>query len=112
MTSQHLEQLLNSITRVCIAVIGDFCLDAYWFLDPTAGEVSLESKLLTRAVARQDSSPVGGRQCPCRHHRCSSSGTQTAATFFDVATGATIQKLFQTGTASPEEIFSLADAAS
>jgi bifunctional ADP-heptose synthase (sugar kinase/adenylyltransferase)/phosphoglycolate phosphatase-like HAD superfamily hydrolase len=53
MTSNELQQLLDELRHVRIAIIGDFCLDAYWFLDPAAGERSLETGLMTRPVARQ-----------------------------------------------------------
>lgn len=48
-----LEALLEAIRSVSIAVLGDFCLDAYWFLDESASETSLETGLATRPVARQ-----------------------------------------------------------
>jgi rfaE bifunctional protein kinase chain/domain len=54
-----LRQLLSDITRIRIAVIGDFCLDAYWFMDLSASEVSLETRRPTRPVARQRYSPGG-----------------------------------------------------
>jgi bifunctional ADP-heptose synthase (sugar kinase/adenylyltransferase) len=53
MTAQHLQQLLADIRRVRVGVLGDFCLDAYWTLDPGLSEISIETGLATRAVASQ-----------------------------------------------------------
>ncbi|MGA2480805.1 MAG: PfkB family carbohydrate kinase, partial [Spirochaetia bacterium] len=39
--------------RVRIAVIGDFCLDAYWNLDASLSEISIETGLATRPVRSQ-----------------------------------------------------------
>ncbi len=48
-----LEDLLHDIRSARIAIVGDFCLDAYWFLDPAHEENSLETGLRTRAVREQ-----------------------------------------------------------
>lgn len=53
MTSKELEQLLADISGARIAVIGDYCLDSYWFIDAAASEISLETRLPTRPVSRQ-----------------------------------------------------------
>lgn len=53
MTPLELTNLLEKISRISVAIIGDFCLDAYWFLDPSRAEPSLETGLVTRPVARQ-----------------------------------------------------------
>ncbi len=53
MISQHLCGLLSDIRNVRIGVLGDFCLDAYWTLDPGLSEISIETGLATRAVASQ-----------------------------------------------------------
>jgi rfaE bifunctional protein kinase chain/domain len=53
MVSEHLRELLSDIRNVRIGVLGDFCLDAYWTLDPALSEVSIETGLATRAVDRQ-----------------------------------------------------------
>ncbi len=50
MTRERLQEILNKIKQVNIAVYGDFCLDAYWFLDPRGGEISAETGLHSRAV--------------------------------------------------------------
>jgi sugar/nucleoside kinase (ribokinase family) len=53
MTRSTLEDLLHDIRSARIAIVGDFCLDAYWFLDPGHEEDSLETGLRTRAVGEQ-----------------------------------------------------------
>jgi len=50
MQLERLQEILEKIKRVRIAVYGDFCLDAYWFLDPQGGEISAETGLHSRAV--------------------------------------------------------------
>ncbi len=52
MTVDRIKEILARIKDVKIAVYGDFCLDAYWLLDPRGSEVSLETGLQARAVAR------------------------------------------------------------
>jgi len=52
----NLEQLkhrLNKFSRLKIGVLGDFCLDAYWLLDETNIEYSVETQKPTHAVCRQ-----------------------------------------------------------
>ncbi len=53
MTRTELEGLLADIRGTRIGVIGDFCLDAYWDLDPDLSEISIETGLPTRAVSGQ-----------------------------------------------------------
>lgn len=53
MTRLELDTLLRDIAHTRIAVIGDYCLDSYWFVDETAAEPSLETGLKTRPVRRQ-----------------------------------------------------------
>jgi len=43
-------RILDKIRKVKIAVYGDFCIDAYWILDPRGGEVSVETGLQAQAV--------------------------------------------------------------
>jgi len=54
-----LHKILDNITAVRIAVVGDFCLDAYWFIDETMSEISVETSLTTRPVRQQHYS-LGG----------------------------------------------------
>lgn len=52
MNEQRIREILDRIRNVTVAVYGDFCLDAYWILDPKGSEVSVETGLQARAVAR------------------------------------------------------------
>jgi rfaE bifunctional protein kinase chain/domain len=53
MKKEQLEKILNDITNVRIIVVGDFCLDAYWFVDESMSEISVETGLATRPVSDQ-----------------------------------------------------------
>jgi rfaE bifunctional protein kinase chain/domain len=59
MTKDQLKKLLSDISGKKIAVIGDFCLDAYWFIDQSASEISIETGQETRPVYEQKYS-LGG----------------------------------------------------
>jgi len=59
MKEEHISEILARIKNVKVAVYGDFCLDAYWLLDPCGSEVSLETGLQAQAVARHNYS-LGG----------------------------------------------------
>jgi rfaE bifunctional protein kinase chain/domain len=52
MKEQRIEEILDWIKKVKIAVYGDFCLDAYWLLDPRGSEVSAETGQQGRAVSK------------------------------------------------------------
>ena len=52
MNEERIKEILALIKNVKIAVYGDFCLDAYWLLDPRGSEVSVETGLQARAVAK------------------------------------------------------------
>lgn len=49
----QLQKILNDISSVKLAVLGDFCLDAYWFIDEAMSEISVETNQSTRPVAQQ-----------------------------------------------------------
>jgi len=53
MKKAQLQKILNDISTVRIAVLGDFCLDAYWFIDETMSEISVETNESTRPVSQQ-----------------------------------------------------------
>lgn len=53
MNQSDLKSLLESIRHVRIGIVGDFCLDAYLLLEPSAAEISLETGLSTRPVRSQ-----------------------------------------------------------
>ena len=46
MKKEQLQKILDDISSVRIAVIGDFCLDAYWFIDEAMSEISVETNRL------------------------------------------------------------------
>jgi len=52
MNQDRVQEILAEIRKVRVAVYGDFCLDAYWILDPKGSEVSEETGLQARAVAK------------------------------------------------------------
>ena len=52
MKEQCISEILSRVKNVKVAVYGDFCVDAYWLLDPCGSEVSLETGLQAQAVAR------------------------------------------------------------
>jgi rfaE bifunctional protein kinase chain/domain len=52
MLPDRAREILKSIGNVKIAICGDFCLDAYWMLDPRGSEVSIETGLPANAVGR------------------------------------------------------------
>lgn len=52
MKIEHVQQILSSLSKVSVAVYGDFSLDAYLMLDPRGGETSVETGLKTNAVAK------------------------------------------------------------
>ena len=52
MKKECIKEIITKIKNVKIAVYGDFCLDAYWVLDPRGSEVSVETGLQANAVAK------------------------------------------------------------
>jgi len=52
MPAHRVRETLGRIARVSVAVCGDFCLDAYWMLNPRGGEISAETGLRAQAVGR------------------------------------------------------------
>ncbi len=59
MTQARIQEILEKISDVRIAVYGDFCLDAYWLMDPDGSEVSVETGLKAESVANHTYSPGG-----------------------------------------------------
>jgi len=59
MKSGLLKEVINAIKSVRIAIVGDFCLDAYWFIDDTKSEISIETGRPTQPVSYQKYSPGG-----------------------------------------------------
>ena len=52
-------EILEKIQEVSIAVHGDFCLDAYWIIDPIGSEISVETGQQAEAIAKHYYSPGG-----------------------------------------------------
>ena len=59
MNKQLIEKILCNAKTAKIGVVGDFCLDVYWFLNEIASEKSLETDLPTWPIAEQEYS-LGG----------------------------------------------------
>ena len=59
MTGTELNNLLADLRRIRIAVLGDFALDLYWFIDPSASELSLETAKPTLPISHQRVAPGG-----------------------------------------------------
>ena len=59
MKPEEIREITEKIKRARVAVYGDFCLDAYWMLDPRGSEVSVETGLCCQAVGRHSYS-LGG----------------------------------------------------
>lgn len=59
MTEDKIKEILKKINSIRIAVYGDFCLDAYWLMDPDGSEVSVETGLKAEAVSKHWYSPGG-----------------------------------------------------
>jgi rfaE bifunctional protein kinase chain/domain len=53
MQIDELKKILGDISAVKIAVLGDFCCDAYWFIDEAMSEISVETNQATRPVSQQ-----------------------------------------------------------
>lgn len=53
MKKEQLDKILEDISSVKIAVVGDFCLDSYWFIDEAMSEISVETNQATRPVSEQ-----------------------------------------------------------
>jgi len=59
MKNIFLKELLDKVKSARVAVIGDFCLDAYWFVDRSKSEISVETSRPTEPVLIQKYSPGG-----------------------------------------------------
>ena len=52
-TASELTRLLEALANVRVSVVGDFCLDAYWHLDESTTERSIETGLEILRVKEQ-----------------------------------------------------------
>ncbi|MBW6500541.1 MAG: hypothetical protein K0B05_04025 [Bacteroidales bacterium] len=59
MKTGSVREVIEAIKHARIGVLGDFCLDAYWFVDEAGSEISIETGLTTRTV-RQQKYSLGG----------------------------------------------------
>ncbi len=59
MDQQRVKEIIEKIKSARVAVYGDFCLDAYWIMDPRGSEVSVETGLQAEAVSRHYYTPGG-----------------------------------------------------
>jgi len=57
--AERLEALLAAIARTRVLLIGDLCLDAYWYADMTRSELSRETPRFPLPVIREAYSPGG-----------------------------------------------------
>ena len=58
-TRDWLEPAINAIANARVTVLGDYCLDAYWTVEPDESEHSIETGLPVRRVSAQRYSPGG-----------------------------------------------------
>ena len=56
---------LQSLKNKRIAVIGDICLDCYYFLDKQHAEISVETGLPAKSVSRLQVLPGRRGKCSC-----------------------------------------------
>ncbi len=59
MKQERIREIAERIRKVKVAVYGDFCLDAYWIMDPEGSEFSLETGKKAEAVRKHYYSPGG-----------------------------------------------------
>ncbi len=59
MEKQLIKEILEKARTAKIAVLGDFCLDVYWFLNESASQKSLETGLATWPIGEQVYRPGG-----------------------------------------------------
>jgi rfaE bifunctional protein kinase chain/domain len=59
MTGERLREILKRTEKLSVGIIGDFCLDAYWELEPGNPELSVETGKPTHAVTAHRYSPGG-----------------------------------------------------
>jgi len=53
MDKNRLKAIVKQVKSAKIAVVGDFCLDAYWFIDESKSEKSLETGRMTWPIKNQ-----------------------------------------------------------
>jgi bifunctional ADP-heptose synthase (sugar kinase/adenylyltransferase) len=104
MKKEQLEKILEDIRSVRIAVVGDFCLDAYWFIDESKSEVSIETGQMTRPVKHQRYSLGGAGNVA---HNLTAMGVQDVRVFGIIGPdpfGNEMVKLMQRKGINPENL--------
>ena len=59
LSPNDLKDIFSKIKSKKVAVIGDFCLDAYWFINSYINALSLETGLSVNHVEKQNYFPGG-----------------------------------------------------
>jgi rfaE bifunctional protein kinase chain/domain len=59
MTPERFGIITSQFRKLCVAVVGDFCLDRYLEIDPARGEISIETGLPVHNVVRVRAQPGG-----------------------------------------------------
>lgn len=60
LSEERLRELLGRFPALRIGVVGDICLDAYWFADMTRARLSRETPHFARPVVREEYGPGAG----------------------------------------------------
>lgn len=60
LSNEQLENIINKIGNIHVALIGDLCLDVYWFADMTKSELSRETPHFPLPVVDERMSPGAG----------------------------------------------------
>ncbi len=59
-SNEKLEEIIDNITNIRVALIGDLCLDVYWIADMTKSELSRETPHFPLPVVEEKLSPGAG----------------------------------------------------
>jgi rfaE bifunctional protein kinase chain/domain len=59
MTPERFGIISSRYAQLCVAIVGDFCLDRYLEIDPARGEISIETGLPVHNVVRVRAQPGG-----------------------------------------------------
>lgn len=95
MIQTRLLEILNLLREARIGVIGDFCLDAYWQLDASPAELSLETGKPTHAVVQQRYSLGGAGNVVNNIHSLGVGQVQTYGIIADDLFGREMRREFE-----------------
>jgi rfaE bifunctional protein kinase chain/domain len=87
---------LEKLGNARVAVIGDFCLDVYWFADMTKSELSRETPHFPLPVVRERMSPGGAGNVAMNLLALAPKSVQIVGVFGDDWRGAALRKLLET----------------